>query len=74
MLNQLLRNNNPPEEVGLCIKLEISSIDVQVELRRPGVGHTDVEDQEVRLLAQVECRSYHGGPQLTCGISRQQEL
>lgn len=56
MIHQFI---NSPEKVRLSIELEISSINVKVKLRRSGVGHTDSEDQVFRILAQVECRSYH---------------
>lgn len=50
---------NEPEEVGLGVELEIGSVDVKVKLWSSGVGHADVEDQVLRVLAQVKCGSNH---------------
>lgn len=50
---------NSPEKIGLGVELEISAINVKVKLRCPGVGHADVEDQVLRILAQVKRRSDH---------------
>lgn len=50
---------NSPEEVRFCVKLQICAIDEEVKLGGSGVGNTGAEDQEVWILAQLKCRSYH---------------
>lgn len=56
---QVQDNTDSPEKVGLGIELEVCPINVKVKLWCSGVGHADVEDQVLGILAQVKRRSYH---------------
>lgn len=48
-----------PEEIGLGVKFEVLSIDVDVKLWCSCVGNTENQCKEVRVLTQLECRGYH---------------
>lgn len=50
---------NSPEKVRLGIELEVDPLEVDVELRDPGVGQADGNGQKVGILAEVERGGQH---------------
>lgn len=51
--------SNAPQKIRPGKELEIISINVQVELWSPGVGHMEAEGEEFMILAHLEHRRYH---------------
>lgn len=50
---------NSPEKVRLGVEFEIDPLEIDIELRDPGVRHADGNSQEVGVLAKIERRGQH---------------
>lgn len=50
---------NSPEKVRLGVEFEIDPLEIDIELRDPGVRHADGDSQEVGVLAKIERRGQH---------------
>ena len=50
---------NSPEKIRLGVEFEIDPLEIDIELRDPGVRHADGYSQEIGVLAKIERRGQH---------------